>query len=502
MLSVIRKHSGSWMIKVILIAVAVTFFGGFGILTLFRGGGCGAADAVATVNGKPIPQTLLEKSYQNLKQRYQERLGNRFNEELAQSLQLKQQALNLLINRELILGEAARLNLSVTDAEVAEVLARTPGFLDSEGRFSRARYEQIMRFNRTTPEEYEKNQRLALLIAKFEQFVRNSVRITDDEVSADYIKRNERAKLSYLRIGPEEGARKVRVPREEIEQYYRKHSGDFQKPSRRRIVYIAFDPRTYQDRVEGDLDQASREDKSNMMAWKDAQRIAKDAQENESLVDLGKRHNLSVKDSGLVAAGGGIDGSPELATRAFALLPNEISPAIFAGDKYYLLQVAEVKASQPQPLEEVSDTIRNTLKREKGKAEALDIATDALGALQETRSLRRVARRFGLSVEETDFFSRGEVNIPGIGNSPEIAQAAFLLTKEKPIGEKVFPLNGQYYLISLKDRERADLKKFQEEKEEIKQKMLTLKEEVAFQGYLMNLREKADLKIEFQLLEE
>jgi len=501
MLSVIRKHSGSWMVKAILIAVAVTFFGGFGILTLFRRG-CEAEDTVARVNGKQISHSLLEKSYENLKSRYRERLGSQFDDELAQRLQLKQQSLNLLINRELILDEARRLRFTVTEQEVTDILARIPGFQDSNGKFSRARYEQILRFNRTAPEEYEANQRLALLIAKFERFVKSSVRITDDEVSADFVKRNERAKLSYLKIGPAEGARRAKVGRSEIEEYYGEHQKDFQNPPRRRFIYAVFDPSLHREGIGEDLDQAEIEDKSNRLAWEAAQKAAKDARENESLSELGKRHNLSVRETGFISSDADIDGSPELAARAFALLPGEISPAIFAGGKYYLLQTAEVKPAETKPLAEVSGDIRKKLEEEKGKSEALNIATDALESLQETRSLRRVSRRFGLPLQKTEFFSRGDTSVPGIGNSPEIFQAAFSLSKEQPNGEKVYSFEGNYYLISLEDREKADLNQLAEEKDEIKQKMLTLKQEVAFQGYLMNLREKADLEINFEKLEE
>jgi len=54
----------------------------------------------------------------------------------------------------------------------------------------------------------------------------------------------------------------------------------------------------------------------------------------------------------------------------------------------------------------------------------------------------------------------------------------------------------------LVDRETADREKFLARKEEIRDKLLKMKQDIAFQGYIMNLRERADLKINFDRLGE
>jgi len=502
MLSVIRKYSGSWLIKAMLIAVAVTFFSGWAMIGYFRRGGFSGGEYAAIVNGERIPTDRLEKSYQNLEDRFRQKLGEQFTEELAQRLHLKQQALNFLINRELILSEAERLHLVITEDELRDSLAQFPAFRDADGRFNPARYQQVLRLQRMTPEDFESNQRIALQIAKFEHFVKDSVRITEQDVYSDFVRQNERAKIQYIKIGPQEGARRIKVTRAELEKYYKDHLLDFQNPSRRRIAYVALDPASFKSQVTEISDPTRLEDKTNRLAFEAAQKLQKDAQGNEKLSLLAKRSGYPFQETGLIASGDQIEGSGELTSRAFALNPSEISPVISAGGKYYLVQVTEVTAPQPKPLSAVSTEIEDRLKQEKGKTETLALATEALASVQGAKNLERATRKLNLPVKTTDFFSRGSNSIPEIGNTPEIFEAAFQLTKEKPIGEKVYPQDNNYYVIALADRQTADRDRFLKEKDDIRDKLLRMKQDIAFQGYIMNLREQADLKINFELLGE
>jgi len=502
MLSVIRKYSGSWVIKAMLVAVAVTFFSGWAMLGYFRRGGFKSGEYAAVVNGKRIPTDRLEKSYQNLEDRFRQKLGEQFSEELAQRLHLKQQALNFLINRELILTEADRLHLQVTDIELRDNLAQFPAFKDADGKFNPARYQQVLRFQHMTPEEFEDNEKIALRIAKFEHFVKDSVRITDQDLFSAFVRENERARIQYLRIGPEEGARRVKVARAEVEKYYREHLQDFQSLARRRVQYLTLDPAGFKNQVTGVSDPTQLEDKANRLAFETAQKLQKDVQGNEILSSLAKRSGYPVKETGLLIASDLIEGSGELTGRIFALNPNEISPVISAGGKYYLAQVMEVTPPQPRPLSEVYAQIEGKLKQEKGKTETLTMATEVLASVQQAKNLERGARRFSLPKKTTGFFSRGSNSIPEIGNAPEIFEAAFQLSQEKPIGEKVYPQDNYYYVIALADRQTADRERFMKEKDDLKEKLLKMKQDIAFQGYIMNLREQADLKINFELLGE
>jgi peptidyl-prolyl cis-trans isomerase D len=123
MLNVMRKHAGSWMIKVILFAIVIVFvFWGVGS---FRSR---EASKVATVNGEIIGVSDFRRVYNNLVEQYRQRFGSSFNDGMIEMLQVKKQALDQLIDRAILLQEAEKLDFQVSDVEVAESIRNTPIF--------------------------------------------------------------------------------------------------------------------------------------------------------------------------------------------------------------------------------------------------------------------------------------------------------------------------------------------------------------------------------------
>lgn len=78
--------------------------------------------------------------------------------------------------------------------------------------------------------------------------------------------------------------------------------------------------------------------------------------------------------------------------------------------------------------------------------------------------MRKESVRYGLSPDETGFFRRNE-NMGKIGYEPELADAAFKLSVDKPFSEK--PVKGKkgYYLLKFTERKDPDTESFGKEKE-------------------------------------
>ena len=110
MLSLMRKHAGTWMIKIILGAIVVVFvFWGVGSFRSQRSG------RVADVNGSIITIDDYRTSYNNLVEQVRQSFGNNLNDDLLQTLQLRKRALDQLIDRSLMLQAAEALKLTVSD---------------------------------------------------------------------------------------------------------------------------------------------------------------------------------------------------------------------------------------------------------------------------------------------------------------------------------------------------------------------------------------------------
>jgi len=111
MLNLMRKHAGSWMIKFILGAVILAFIPfGYGIYQDRR-------DAeVANVNGESILYDDFNRVYNNLIVQMRQNFGDSLNEDMIKMLQLKQQAIDRLIEEKLLYVASAKMSGGKADA--------------------------------------------------------------------------------------------------------------------------------------------------------------------------------------------------------------------------------------------------------------------------------------------------------------------------------------------------------------------------------------------------
>jgi peptidyl-prolyl cis-trans isomerase D len=123
MLSLMRKHAQSWLIKLALGAIVVVFvFWGVGSYRAQKG------NRIAVVNGEPIVLEEFRSVYDQMLQTYRRQFGGALDEKLIQNLNLRKQALDQLIDRQLLLQEATRLNFRVTNEELLRAIQEVPAF--------------------------------------------------------------------------------------------------------------------------------------------------------------------------------------------------------------------------------------------------------------------------------------------------------------------------------------------------------------------------------------
>ena len=175
MLSLMRKHAGSWLIKVILVAIVVVFvLWGVGSWTSQRSG------RVASVNGDTITMDEYRITYKRLIDQVRQSFGNNANEELIKSLQLEQKALDQLVDNLLMRQEASELDIQVSDEALSRTIRSISAF-QVAGVFDPRRYQVILNNNNLTPESFETSQRDTLMVQKLNTFITASVKVSDAE---------------------------------------------------------------------------------------------------------------------------------------------------------------------------------------------------------------------------------------------------------------------------------------------------------------------------------
>ena len=162
MLSILRRNAGSWAIKFILTFIALTFIW-WGVGTYSERD----RNVAATVGGETITANELSETVAGLEKTYREVYGAAFTPEMAKSLNLKRQAMESLVQRKLLLGEAAAMGLSATDDELQREIASIPAF-QQNGQFREDLYRQALSYNRLTPAAFEASKRVEITMRKVE----------------------------------------------------------------------------------------------------------------------------------------------------------------------------------------------------------------------------------------------------------------------------------------------------------------------------------------------
>ncbi len=107
----------SWIIWLVIAVFVLFVFVDFGSIQL---GGTAPSDAAASVGSLAVTYGEFERTYRQTEDYYRETLGDQFNRELAQQMGLPLQVLDQLVAEKIVLAEADRMGLRVTDEETWE----------------------------------------------------------------------------------------------------------------------------------------------------------------------------------------------------------------------------------------------------------------------------------------------------------------------------------------------------------------------------------------------
>jgi len=176
LLSMMRKHAKSWLIKVLIGIIAVVFIFYFGYSFRAKKG-----LKVAYVNGELISGMEYQKAYWDLLEALRRQYKDVWNDNLIKVFDLKNRALDNLINQKLISQEARKIGLDVTESEIQQAIMDYPAF-QIDGQFDMRRYMGLLSQNRMQPEDFEVSMAKELLDGKLRQFLLTFMPITDQEV--------------------------------------------------------------------------------------------------------------------------------------------------------------------------------------------------------------------------------------------------------------------------------------------------------------------------------
>src|SRR6202040_3069154 len=149
------------------------------------------------------------------------------------------QILNQLIFQKEIEYEAKRLGIHVSDQERADRIRQfLPTAYNGDTFVGMDRYaaEVQGRFQMTVP-VFEEQIRQGLLLEKFRKLVTDGISVGPTELQDEFRLRNEKVKLNYALIKPEDLAAKITPDEAEIKAAYEKSRSKYMVPEKRVVRY-------------------------------------------------------------------------------------------------------------------------------------------------------------------------------------------------------------------------------------------------------------------------
>ncbi len=393
--------------------------------------------------------------------RFRQLYGNQW-EQLRSRINLAEQTAAELIQRALLVQEARRAGLVVSDDELRQRILSYPAFRREDGGFvGPEAYARILRAFQTTPEEFERELREDLLIEKLQRLFEDGVAVTDAEVTEALRRQRESASFDLYLLRAASFRGDVDASDAEIAAYYEAHREEFRRPEQRVLRYLLVSPatlrrllpvseeelRSYYDAHRDEFSEdemararhilirvapeASPEEVAKARAKAEA--IARMARAGANFAELARKHS---DDQGSRDRGGDLGWFgrgrmvKEFEEAVFSAKPGEIVGPIRSQFGFHVIKVEGHRPARVLPFEEAKDRVRWRVAEGRAAAEAEARARALAERLRreppaDEAAWQKIADEDeAVSLNVTPPFAKDEV-IPGIGDDEELRSEVF-----------------------------------------------------------------------------
>ncbi len=482
---------------------------------------------IASVAGEDIRADEVNRVVQN--QMKQQRVSPEMQAFYAQFI--TKQVVQQMIQRLEVKYAAHQMGLKVTDEELRDEMqnGQLKQYLFPNGQWiGQDKYEELLKENGTTVEEFEKSTREGMLTRKFFTAVTASAAVSPSEIEEAYKDKNLKVKFEYAVLNladlaktvkptdtelnafftankaryansiPEKrqvryfeltdkSAENVTVDASEIQRYYSTHADQYKLPERVRARHILISmPKAGPD---GKVDPKAVDE-----AKAKAQDIIKQAKASgANFAELANKYSQDPgnKDPKGEGRGGELGWFShgamvaEFDKAAFALSPGQVSDVVQTAFGFHVIQVEEKEAAKTKPVSEARAEIEPIVKAEKVSALLSKNANDAQD-LATKQGLDKAAAKSGAQIVQSNPVARNDA-LPGVGPAPEVMTSIFGSTEKSGPQVARYPQGFVVFEVTKVDPARTP------SLEEIKDKVTNdFKNERASELFRRKVQELAD----------
>lgn len=451
-----------WIILAVLIVPAFVLWGSSSLVRNKE-----EPSSAGRISGKNISLLEYKDAIDAVKAQMIMQFGDKYSE-VQRSLDMDTLAWDRLI----LLTEAKRQKIKVSDKEVMEVIEGSPLF-QKKGIFSERIYSEMLRYVlRTQPRIFEEQTRQNIMLSKLYRKVTEDISLSDKEIAEEYRKNNQQTSVYYLAALVSDFSKNINISDDELKDYFAKNKLDFKQPLSFKIEYIFWS--------EEDKDAEVLRNKAEAMPGK-----------KEDFLKTAKELGLENKETdffGQTDPIPGIGWSPEILIMLSKVKPGELLPIIHADKNYYLIRLKERKEPYVPDFQAIKDKVKEVVVKNTAWETVKRKIESALLELNKNAGLQQAAKATGLKYGSTNQFTYGSY-IEGIGMSDNFWLKAEELKEGGYSG--IIKMPSGFYIIALKSKTPVDEKKFAAEKTEFAGKLLLQKKQEYFSPYFEELKNKS-----------
>jgi peptidyl-prolyl cis-trans isomerase D len=445
--------------RLIQVILAIIFlpFAFFGIDQYFRGGVSG--QAVARVGNYVISTEEFGRALREQQDVLRRASEGRIDPAILDSNDLRARTLEALIQRRLLLEGAQRAGMAVSDEQLKNVIAAEPSFRDETGKFSMARYDQLLKSEGLTPAQFEARLRQDLILRLVADGIAESGFVARSVVERLTRLAEQRREVSHALIGPEKFVGRVKLDAEAARKYYDANPGEFRIPEQARVEYVVLSIAALMQQVQVDPAEVRRFYESNRRQFETAEsrqaahiffsfEPGADAEAKSkararadeiyqqvrkkpgAFAELAKKHS---QDPGSAARGGDLGylprgtmkDVPEFEEALYKLKPGQISPPVESKLGFHIIRLTALQPAKGKSFEEMRVKIEADLKRQLAAKRFAELADNFSNtAYEQSDSLNPAAELARTAPQTSGWLTRTRASEPAL-NNPRLLAAIF-----------------------------------------------------------------------------
>jgi peptidyl-prolyl cis-trans isomerase D len=368
--------------------------------------------------------------------------GGALPEDLMRTLNLREQALQTLIQHYLVVRGAKDLGLSATTDEIRRRILEIPAF-QTDGKFDAKRYQGILRQMRMTPDIFEQQMSEDITTMKVEAFIHGRAVVSEDEILTDNHLNHDQIKVAYVVFDPATFEGNVTVTEPALQGFYQNNQDRYMEPEKREIAYVLLNREDLEKEIHPSEDEINRYYEDNAARFKrekqvraqhillrvkpdapqadvdkiraQAQKILDEARKGKNFVELAKKYSqdeVSAKKGGELGFFSSKQMDTGFSTAAFAMQPGEISELVRTPYGFHIIKLEEITEARTAPIDEVRGEIEKDIRSQGAQDIAFKMARNLRDLAYARKDIDKAALEMKMTVSDPVWIAMSEDQSP------------------------------------------------------------------------------------------